>query len=148
MTKAKSLDDLNVPILTPTRDDQFKTLKGTKSVAPKERLQQHSKSMDSKFNELHIIFSTMDNTMLTCMEKLGELQKVTNDLPGSLQNTMKDHLTCHKKKIIENLDTLEAKVKHCSSALDSLHVKSNTIDTQLKQEPQGALIAHLSTMSS
>ena len=133
MTKAKSLEDLNVSILTPTRDDQFKTPKGTKSAAPKERLQQHSKSMDSKFNELHTIISTMDNTMLTCMEKLGELQKVTNDLPGSLQNTMKDHLICHKKKIIENLDTLEAKVKHCSSTLDSLHVKSNTIDTQLKK---------------
>lgn len=124
-----NLDPINHS--TPNKENSFET--PDTHAASKTRVLEHRRSMDSKFAEIHTILSTVDNSMQHFIKKLSELQNVTSNVPQTLQNMIKESMSSQKKKILENLETVVNKVKHCSTTIDSLHVKCNNMDSQLNR---------------
>jgi FtsZ-binding cell division protein ZapB len=101
--------------------------------SPKEKAYQLSKTLDSKFVEMNTALTGMDSSMQSFVKKLADIHfTMENSIPESLHNSVKDALTNHKKRVLETLESLESRLKHCSTAIDSLHVKSNVLDTHLK----------------
>lgn len=88
-----------------------------------------------KFNEIHNILYVIDNTLKSFAEKLSQLSSIKSQskIPELSQSLLTDLLNTHKKKLHEHLDDIESKVKHCNSTIDSLHVKTNVLDNQLKE---------------
>lgn len=132
LCKSKSSDDLllspNVKVVTPARKSCTLGTPG-----PKEKATALSKSIESKFADIQTALTTVDETMKTFMLKLSEIQISMTKVPETIQNIVQSSLTLYKKKIQENLDSIESRIKHCNSTVDALHVKSNIIDTQLKK---------------
>ena len=123
LTKSKGLENLksNTPI---------KTVKVP--LTPKERVSHHSKSLDSKFDEIHTTLRTIDNNMTSFVEKLGELNMITSSIPESIMSKIKENLATDKRKVIEHLKSIESKLRHSATSLDSLQTKANGMDTQLR----------------
>ncbi|CAG2201382.1 unnamed protein product [Mytilus edulis] len=100
---------------------------------PKDRVLQHGKSIDSRFTEIHTILSTIDNSIKSFVNMLSDLKHSTDHVPNNMQSMITEIVSTNKKKIMENLVLIETKMKHSSQSLDSLHTKSNLIDSQLKK---------------
>ncbi|VDH93990.1 Hypothetical predicted protein, partial [Mytilus galloprovincialis] len=100
---------------------------------PKDRVLQHGKSIDSRFTEIHTILSTIDNSIKSFINMLSYLKHSTDHVPNNMQSMITEIVSTNKKKIMENLVLIETKMKHSSQSLDSLHTKSNLIDSQLKK---------------
>lgn len=106
-----------------------------RQMTPKEKINNHSKTIEMKFNEIHNILYVIDNTLKSFAEKLSQLSSIKSQskIPELSQSLLTDLLNTHKKKLHEHLDDIESKVKHCNSTIDSLHVKTNILDNQLKE---------------
>ncbi|CAC5397838.1 unnamed protein product [Mytilus coruscus] len=65
---------------------------------------------------------------------LSDLKHSTDHVPNNMQYMITEIVSTNKKKIMENLVLIETKMKHSSQSLDSLHIKSNLIDSQLKEK--------------
>jgi chromosome segregation ATPase len=92
----------------------------------------HGKSLDSKFDEIHTTLRTIDNTMTSFVEKLGELNMITSSMPESIMSKIKENLATDKRKVFEHLESIESKLRHSATSLDSLQTKASGMDTQLK----------------
>ena len=119
LSKSRSVEDIHCMSAVQSRGncDFFKTPKT--QMTPKQRVLQHSRSMDTKLTEIHTIITTMDNNMKTFIHKLGEVQSVTADIPETVQNKITELMVNHKKKILENLANIEKKVMQCATTIDA-----------------------------
>ena len=102
-------------------------------LTPKDRVLQHSKTIEAKFSEISSILSVIDHTMKTFAEKLAQLKTIKDHMPQSIQSSISSSLNAHKTEITNQWKSIDEKVKHCNGSLDSLHVKSNIFDNHVKQ---------------
>ena len=102
-------------------------------LAPKNRLLQHSKTIDTKFSEINSILSVIDQTMKSFVEKLAQLYSIREKVPQNVQSVITNSVNAKKKEMMSQWKSIDDKVKHCNGSLDSLHIKTNVLDTQLKQ---------------
>ena len=122
----KSVDNGTV---TPTKHLNRKN----EGLTPRERVALHSKTIESKFDEIHSILSTVNSSLRQFSEKLVQLNDLKDHIPHTTQSFVTKILSAQKADLIEHWKAVESKLKHCNSVVDSLHVKSNVIDNQLKQ---------------
>ena len=87
---------------------------------PKDRVLQHSKTIETKFSEISSILSVIDHTMTTFAEKLAQLKTIKDPMPQSVQSSISSSLNAHKTEITKQWQSIDDKVKHCNSSLDSL----------------------------
>ncbi|VDI65809.1 Hypothetical predicted protein [Mytilus galloprovincialis] len=88
--------------------------------------------MDSKLGDIHTSLSTMDITMKHFVEKLNDINLATMKTPDALSAKISEMLNNHKTKVTESLSTIEAKIKHCATGIDSLQTKANVADNLVK----------------
>ena len=100
---------------------------------PKDRVLQHSKTIETKFSEISSILSVIDHAMKTFAEKLAKQKTIKDQMPQSVQSSISSSLKAHKTEITNQWKSIDEKVKHCNGSLDSLHVKSNILDNHVKQ---------------
>lgn len=135
LTKSKSCEDLQQITSTPIRAHVSNAIFGKSNHiknSPKHRVMQHSKMMDSKLEGIHTSLSTMDITMKHFVEKLNDINLATMKTPDALSARISEMLNNHKTKVTESLSTIEAKIKHCATGIDSLQTKANVADNLVK----------------
>ena len=100
---------------------------------PKDKVLQYNKTIEKKFSEISSILSVIDHTMKTFAEKLAQLKTIKDQMPQSVQSSISSSLNAHNTEITKQWKSIDEKVKHCNSSLDSLHLKSNILDNHVKQ---------------
>ncbi|CAC5387145.1 unnamed protein product [Mytilus coruscus] len=75
----------------------------------------------------------MDQTMKSFVEKLAQLYSIQEKVPQNVQTVITNSFITQKNEMMSQWKSIDDKVKHCNGSLDSLHIKKNVLDTQLKQ---------------
>ncbi|CAC5378291.1 unnamed protein product [Mytilus coruscus] len=71
--------------------------------------------------------------MKSFVEKLAQLYSIQEKVPQNVQSVITNSLNTQKNEMMSQWKYIDDKVKHCNGSLDSLHIKTNVLDTQLKQ---------------
>ena len=69
---------------------------------------------------------------------MSEIKAATDNLILSLKTSIKEMVVSNQKcvQVCEQVGSIDSKVKHCNQSVESIHVKLNILDTQLKQSIQ------------
>ncbi|VDI34135.1 Hypothetical predicted protein [Mytilus galloprovincialis] len=141
-TIPKVLNDSHDKVLDSLHDEDDFTVASTPikqsvvsetKLTPKIRVLQHSKTIEVKFSEINSILSVMDQTMKSFVEKLAQLYSIQEKVPQHVQSVITNSFNTQKNEMLSQWKSIDDEVKHCNGNLDSLHIKSNVLDTQLKQ---------------
>ncbi|CAC5425243.1 unnamed protein product [Mytilus coruscus] len=140
-TIPKDLNDSQDKVLDNLHDEDDVTVTSTPikqsvvetKLTPKNRILQHSKTIETKFSEINSILSVIDQTMKSFVEKLAQLYSTQEKVPQNVQSVITNSLNTQKNEMMSQWKSIDDKVKHCNGSLDSLHIKTNVLDTQLKQ---------------
>ena len=130
-------DDLNNTVeFHPTKTNSVST--------PKEKIALHQKTLDSRLGSINTVLDTIDTTLISFSDILVEIKKVAGDITPNISNK----LNSDNKRIKEQLDNIEGKVKHTNQIVESLHVKYNTIDSKIKSvtDNQDRILATLTNL--
>ncbi|CAC5413973.1 unnamed protein product [Mytilus coruscus] len=157
-TIPKDLNDSQDKVLDNLHDEDGVTFASTPikqsvvetKLTPKNRILQHSKTIETKFSEINSILSVIDQTMKSFVEKLAQLYNIQEKVPQNVQSVITNSLNTQKNEMLSQWKSIDDKVKHCNGSLDSLHIKTNVLDTQLKQviSKQTAQSASIESLSS
>ncbi|CAC5395571.1 unnamed protein product [Mytilus coruscus] len=140
-TIPKDLNDSQDKVLDNLHDEDDVTVTSTPikqsvvetKLTPKNRILQHSKIIETKFSEINSILSVIDQTMKSFVAKLAQLYSIQEKVPQNVQSVITNSLNTQKNEMMSQWKSIDDKVKHCNGSLDSLHIKTNVLDTQLKQ---------------
>ena len=75
---------------------------------------------------------TIDTSLKSFIDMLSDLRKTSEEIPPNITNFVAQQLSAHKKVIKDHIESFESKLKHCNQSIESLHTKTNIMDTQLK----------------
>jgi ribosomal protein L17 len=131
------MEDVHKPHLphTPTKTPTIAQKVGpnNQKLSPQQRVSQHSKSVDQKFEEIHVSLGTLDMSTKNLVEKLGEINVSNMIMPENIILKVSEMLCNHRCKITEALSTIESKLKHFATGIDALQTKANIADTHVKE---------------
>ncbi|CAC5377056.1 unnamed protein product [Mytilus coruscus] len=137
-TIPKDLNDSQDKVLDNLHDEDDVTVASTPikqsvvetKLTPKNRILQHSKTIETKFSEINSILSVINQTMKSFVEKLAQLYNIQEKVPQNIQSVITNSLNTQKNEMMSQWKSIDDKVKHCNGSLDSLHIKTNDLDTQ------------------
>lgn len=131
LTFAKTLVNSNYTS-TPTNHN-----KGAKNIVmtPKERINQHGQVISTKIENVNNSLLVIDSKLKSFINKLSEIKSATDILIPSLKSSIPELVVSNQKfvQIREHVENIDSKIKHCNQAVESIHIKLNILDTQLKQ---------------
>lgn len=105
------------------------------ALTPKERINQHSQSLFTKLENVNNSLLVIDSTLKSFINKLSEIKAATDNLIPTLKTSIPEMVVSNQKfvQVCEQVGSIDSKVKHCNQSVESIHVKLNILDTQLKQ---------------
>ncbi|XP_071139807.1 uncharacterized protein [Mytilus edulis] len=111
----------------------------------KERLAEHQETLAVKLSCINTALINVDSAIQTITNLVSEVRAVA----AKFSSDFGGQLTKNNKVFKELLDSLESKVKHSNQGVESLHVKANVTDNQLKKltENQEGIMAKLDEIS-
>ena len=102
---------------------------------PKERLAQHSQTIASKLETVTSSLSSIETTLISFITKLAEIKSETDSILPNMKTYISDNSSSQKlNQFKEQMESIVKKMTHCNSTIDSLHIKMNLIDSQLKTQ--------------
>ncbi|CAC5372954.1 unnamed protein product [Mytilus coruscus] len=105
--------------------------------SPKERINQHSKTLSVKLDAVNTTLHTIESSLQSFVHRMCEMKEVTDSIMPNIKQSMSESISSNLimklNKVREQIDSIVNKVSHCNSTIDSLHVKVNLVDSQLKE---------------
>ena len=98
------------------------------SPAIQARLTEHHESLTSKLAWIGNAIETVDQSIQSISALIVDVKSIADKLSENYLTQLQPS----QKNIKSQISELENKVKHCNQSVESLHVKSNSTDSQIK----------------
>ena len=101
------------------------------TLTPKAKVAHHQETLHSNLDSIFTVLETVDTALVSIVGIVSDIKHAVNDF-DNLSSKSENQLKTFTKHIKEQLSTIESKIKHNNTSIESLHVKSNSLDKQVK----------------
>ena len=132
LTSPKSLDvDSEPDTLNTTVVENITPIVHSNIVTPnaKDRVTMHQATLATKLGNINTVLDTVNNALVSMVDLVSDVKRVVDNISPSIGEKIKST----SSKVKEQLDSIESKIKHNNQLTESLHLKSNTMDNQIKK---------------
>jgi len=103
--------------------------------SPKERLEQQSQTISTKLETVFSSLSSVETTLQSFTTKLPEIKSETDNILPNMKTYITNNSSNQKlNQFKDQMESIVKKMTQCNSAIGSLHIKMNLIDSQLKDQ--------------
>ncbi|CAC5388773.1 unnamed protein product [Mytilus coruscus] len=118
---------------SPHTNKQFTSTPVSKksTLTPKAKVAHHQETLHSNLESIFTVLETVDTALVSIVGIVSDIKHAVDDF-DNLSSKSENQLKSFTKQIKEQLNTIESKIKHNNTSIESLHIKSNSLDKQVK----------------